>query len=425
MSPGGPTNASLARPSTLRIAVSDAIKLPPWPVFESDEIDAVEDVLRSGRVNYWTGSVCKEFESLWSAAHAGVHTLSMANGSVTLESALRALGIGPGDEVIVSPRSYVASAMCVLLAGATPVFADVDPVSGCITPDTAEAVRSPRTKAIIPVHIGGWPCDMHGFQAWAKPQGIHIIEDCAQAHGAHIDGRPVGTFGVFASWSFCQDKIMTTGGEGGMLCTTDHDLYTKCWSFNQHGKDAYDALLPYKPEVPGSFRWMIKHEGTNLRMTEMQAAIGMRQLSKLPSWSAARRRNSLIMQDALRSVGGLRVPETPDGHAHYRCVAFVEGEEHGASAADLRNDMLRALHEDGVPAMHGSCGEIYREDVFTARNLTPAALGRGTLDSDGRLPNARRLHETCLTFLVHHTIDEASMRAYAGSVARCLRAARV
>jgi dTDP-4-amino-4,6-dideoxygalactose transaminase len=133
------------------------------------------------------------------------------------------------------------------------------------------------------------------------------------------------------------------------------------------------------------------------------------------------------MQDALRSVGGLRVPETPDGHAHYRCVAFVEGDGHGdaASAADLRNDMLRALHEDGVPAMHGSCGEIYREDVFTARNLTPAALGRGTLDSDGRLPNARRLHETCLTFLVHHTIDEASMRAYAGSVARCLRAARV
>ena len=417
MSPAGTQNAPVKVPTTLRIAVSDAIRLPPWPVFETDEINAVEDVLRSGRVNYWTGSLCKEFEAAWSAAHAGVYTLSMANGSLTMESALRALGIGPGDEVIVSPRSYVASAMCVLLAGATPVFADVDPVSGCITPETAEAVRSPRTRAIIPVHIGGWPCDMHGFTAWAKPQGIHIIEDCAQAHGAHIDGRPVGSFGSFASWSFCQDKIMTTGGEGGMLCTPDAELHARCWSYGQHGKDAYDALLPYKPAVPGSFRWMIKHEGTNLRMTEMQAAIGIRQLGKLPAWSAARRRNSLIMQDALRTVPGLRVPKTPEGHAHYRCVAFVEG----PNAPDLRNEMLRALHEDGLVAMHGSCGEIYREDVFSARGLTPAAMGRGTLDSEGRLPNARRLHETCLTFLVHHTIDESSMHAYAERVAACLR----
>lgn len=389
-------------------------------MFDCDEIDAVEDVLRSGRVNYWTGSACKEFEAAWSAAHGGVRAISMANGSVTMEAALRALGIGAGDEVIVSPRSYVASAMCVLLAGATPVFADVDPTSGCITPETADAVRSPRTRAIIPVHIGGWPCDMHGLTAWAAPQGIHIIEDCAQAHGAHIAGRPVGTFGTFASWSFCQDKIMTTGGEGGMLCTADESLHARCWSFSQHGKDAFEARAPHAPDVPGSFRWMIRHEGTNLRMTEMQAAIGICQLRKLQSWVDARRRNSLIMQDALRSVAGLSVPATPEGHAHYRCVAFVEGPD----APARRDLMLRALGAEGIPAMHGSCGEIYREDVFTARNLTPAAMGRGILDSEGRLPTARRLHETCLTFLVHHTIDEESMRAYASSVARCLRAVR-
>jgi dTDP-4-amino-4,6-dideoxygalactose transaminase len=398
--------------------------LPPWPVFEPDELAAVDAVLRSGRVNYWTGSACRDFEAAWSRAHGAgmpgaptaLHSLSMANGSLTMDAALRALGIGPGDEVIVSPRSYVASAMCVVLAGATPVFADVDPESGCITPATAEAVRGPRTRAVIPVHIGGWPCDMPGFVSWARPHGIHILEDCAQSHGGHIDGRALGTFGTFASWSFCQDKIMTTGGEGGMLCTPDADLYKRCWSYAQHGKDHDEAFAPHPPAVPGSFRWVVQHDGTNLRMTEMQAVIGLRQLAKLPAWSAARRRNSRIMQDALRSVPGLHVPTTPDGHAHYRCVAFTVGDD----APAHRDTCLRALHAASVPAMHGSCSEIYLEPFFQRSGLTPAACGRGQLDAAGRLPVARRLGETSLTFLCHHTIDEVSMRHYAERVKRCL-----
>ena len=199
--------------------------LPSWPVFETDELRAVEDVLRSGRVNYWTGTACRDFEAAWARCHGGLRSLSMANGSLTMDAAIRALGIGPGDEVIVAPRSYVASAMCVVLAGATPVFADVDPDSGCITPESAEAVRSSRTRAVIPVHIGGWPCDMPGFVEWSRTHGIQVIEDCAQSHGGHIAGKPLGTFGTFASWSFCQDKIMTTGGEGGMLSTADEELY--------------------------------------------------------------------------------------------------------------------------------------------------------------------------------------------------------
>jgi dTDP-4-amino-4,6-dideoxygalactose transaminase len=393
--------------------------LAPWPVFETDELRAVEDVLRSGRVNYWTGTACREFEAAWARSHGGVRSLSMANGSLTMDAALRALGIGPGDEVIVSPRSYVASAMCVLLAGATPVFADVDPESGCITPATAESVRSPRTRAVIPVHIGGWPCDMPGFVRWAQQHGIHILEDCAQSHGGHIGGRALGTFGSFASWSFCQDKIMTTGGEGGMLCTGDPALFKRCWAYTQHGKDHDDALATHSPTVPGSFRWVVRHEGTNLRMTEMQAAIGIRQLAKLPEWSAARRRNSLIMQDALRGIPGIRVPETPEGHAHYRCVAFTDGND----AAGMRDRLLQVLHSSGIPAMHGSCSEIYREQAFVARGMTPGAMGRGTLDSDGRLPNARRLGDTSLTFLVHHTIGEASMMRYASAARECIAAA--
>jgi dTDP-4-amino-4,6-dideoxygalactose transaminase len=385
------------------------VALPSWPVFETDELRAVEDVLRSGRVNYWTGTACRDFEAAWARCHGGLRSLSMANGSLTMDAAIRALGIGPGDEVIVAPRSYVASAMCVVLAGATPVFADVDPDSGCITPESAEAVRSTRTRAVIPVHIGGWPCDMPGFMEWSRTHGIHVIEDCAQSHGGHIAGKPLGTFGTFASWSFCQDKIMTTGGEGGMLSTADVELFKRCWSFAQHGKDHDEATSTPAPGVPGSFRWVVRHEGTNLRMTEMQAAIGLRQLGKLPAWSAARQRNSLIMQEALRGIPGLRVPATPHGHAHYRCVAFTDGPD----APRLRNEMLTALHREGIPSMHGSCAEIYLERTFQDRGLTPA---------NGRLPCARRLGETSLTFLVHHTIDEATMRNYAARARAVLEA---
>ena len=389
------------------------------PDIGDDEIAEVIDTLKSGWLT--TGPKTKRFEAEFREflGDQCLHCLAVNSATAGLHLALEALGIGPGDEVIVSPRSYVASAMCVVLAGATPVFADVDPESGCVTPATAEAVRSDRTRAVIPVHIGGWPCDMPGFVRWAHPHGIHILEDCAQSHGGHIGGRALGTFGIFASWSFCQDKIMTTGGEGGMLCTGDPALFKRCWSYTQHGKDHDDALATHSPTVPGSFRWVVRHEGTNLRMTEMQAAIGIRQLAKLPEWSAARRRNSLIMQDALRGIPGIRVPETPEGHAHYRCVAFTDGND----AAGMRDRLLQALHASGIPAMHGSCSEIYREQAFVDRGMTPGAMGRGALDSDGRLPNARRLGDTSLTFLVHHTIGEAAMRAYAAAARGCIERA--
>jgi dTDP-4-amino-4,6-dideoxygalactose transaminase len=384
-------------------------------VFESDETGAVQQVLASGRVNYWTGDQCRALEAAWNAYHPGVHSMAMANGSLTMDAALRALGIGPGDEVIVAPRTYVASAMCVALAGATPVFADVDPDSGCITPATAEAVRTQRTKAVIPVHIGGWPCDMPAFERWAQQHGIHILEDCAQAHGARIGDRPVGTWGTFASWSFCQDKIMTTGGEGGMLATTDLALWKRVWAFAQHGKDHDRAHeQPTGPAANGAhFRWIVDHEGTNLRMTEMQAAIGIRQLAKLDQWVAARARNSAIMRDALRTISWLRVPEPPAGHAHYRCVAFVAGDL--PHAAQQRDSALAALRAAEVPALYGSCSEVYREGFFASRGYAPPAP----------LPNAHRLGETSLTFLVHHTIDEQAMRRYAGAVRTTLAALAV
>ncbi len=374
--------------------------LPPWPIFEADEIAAVDAVLRSGRVNYWTGDQCKLFERAWSDYHGGMHSLAMANGSLTLDTALRVLNIGAGDEVIVSPRSYVASAMCAVLAGAKPVFADVEANSGNMTVASMEAVRTSRTKACIPVHIAGWPCDMPAISAWAAQHGIHIIEDCAQAHGAHIDGRSVGTWGVFSSWSFCQDKIMTTGGEGGMLCTPDLRLWKKAWQYSQHGKD-YD-LTHAKVAEPG-FRWLIAHEGTNLRITEMQAAIGLCQLRKLDDWVARRARNSAIMQEKLRGLHGVRVPTTPAGHAHYRCMAY-------AHTATDRPKLLAALIAAGLQANIGSCAEIYREPIFAQHGLAPT----------NSLPVAHALGETSIALMVHHTIDEVTMHRHAGEVRSAL-----
>ena len=374
--------------------------LPPWPIFEADEIAAVDAVLRSGRVNYWTGDQCKLFERAWSDYHGGMHSLAMANGSLTLDTALRVLNIGAGDEVIVSPRSYVASAMCAVLAGAKPIFADVEANSGNMTVASMEAVRTSRTKACIPVHIAGWPCDMPAISAWAAQHGIHIIEDCAQAHGAHIDGRSVGTWGVFSSWSFCQDKIMTTGGEGGMLCTPDLRLWKKAWQYSQHGKD-YD-LSHAKVAEPG-FRWLIAHEGTNLRMTEMQAAIGLCQLRKLDDWVDRRARNSAIMQEALRGLRGVRVPSTPAGHAHYRCMAY-------AHTATDRPKLLAALVRAGLQANIGSCAEIYREPIFAQHGLAPT----------NSLPVAHALGETSIALMVHHTIDEVTMHRHAGEVRSAL-----
>ena len=377
---------------------SDHRGLPSWPLFEPDELAAVDSVLRSGRVNYWTGDQCKLFERAWSDYHGGIHSLAMANGSLTLEVALRVLGVGKGDEVIVTPRSYIASAMSVVLVGAKPVFADVDAESGNITVASIEAVRTPRTKACIPVHIAGWPCDMPAISAWGTEHGVHIIEDCAQAHGGSIGGRRVGTWGIFSSWSFCQDKIMTTGGEGGMLCTPDKELWKKAWQFAQHGKD-YD--LAHSKNIGLGFRWLVQHEGTNLRMTEMQAAIGLCQLSKLDDWLARRTRNSKIMQEALRDLGGLRVPKTPKGHAHYRCMAYAEG------GVVVRDRILALLEKAGLFSNVGPCPEIYREPLFVHQGIAPA----------NPLPVARTMGEGSLAFLVHHTIDEESMRQYAKKMA--------
>ena len=383
----------------------------PWPVFAEDEISAVARVLASGKVNYWTGDEAKSFEREYAQHTRRRHAISLANGTVALELALYALGIGPGDEVIVPSRTFVACASCVVMRGAVPVVVDVDANSQNLTAETIAPALTPRTKAIIAVHLGGWPCDMEPILALARERGVKVIEDCAQAHGATYRGRPVGSIGDLAAFSFCQDKIITTGGEGGLLVLDDAALWSKAWSFKDHGK-SYDAIHGRPPTGPGLFNWVHESFGTNWRMTEMQAAIGRIQLRKLDGWLAARRRNAAALAQALSRAPGLRLTPPPEdiGHAYYKYYAFVRPD---ALKSDWsRERVVQALIAEGIPVSVGSCSEIYLEKAFPA-SLRPAQ----------RFPVARELGETSLMFMVHPTLSDADMGDIGRAVEKVMRRA--
>jgi hypothetical protein len=384
--------------------------LPPWPYFGEDEVEAAVAALRSGRVNYWTGEEGRRFEREFAAFTGCAYAVAVANGTVALELALQALGVGPGDEVIVPSRTFIASASCAVMRGATPVVADVDPVSQNLTAETVAAALTPRTKAIIAVHLAGWPCEMDSILELAQEKGLFVIEDCAQAHGATYKGRPVGSFGDAAAFSFCQDKIMTTGGEGGMLTTNRREVWERAWSYKDHGK-SYATV--YHREHPPGFRWLHESFGTNWRMTEMQAAIGRVQLRKLPAWVAKRRRNAAVLTGHFCRLPALRVTVPPEdvGHAYYKYYTFVRPEllKDGWD----RDRVMLAVQAEGIPCFVGSCSEIYREEAFRRAGLGPAEP----------LPVARELGETSLMFLVHPTLSETDMEDTARAVEKVLRAA--
>lgn len=381
-----------------------------WPHFDEDEIAAVAAVLRSGKVNYWTGEEARQFESEYAAYTGTSHAIALANGTVALELALYAFGIGQGDEVITTSRTFIASASAAVMRGANPVIADVDPVSQNITLESIRRVVTPRTKAIIPVHLAGWPCEMDAIMEFANERGIKVIEDCAQAHGATYRGRPVGSFGHAAAFSFCQDKIITTGGEGGMLVLNDEAAWEKAWAFKDHGK-SFDAV--YNRKHPPGFRWLHDTFGTNWRITEMQAALGRIQLRKLPGWVAQRRNNAAILSTGFAVIPGLRVtlPTAEIGHAYYKYYVFVENEK---LRSDWNRDrIMQSINDAGVPCFSGSCSEIYLEKAFDGTSSRPA----------DRLRVAKELGETSLMFLVHPTLGEAHMQHAVGAVGDAMRRA--
>lgn len=381
-----------------------------WPWFDAEQLEAAARVLRSGRINYWTGNEGKSFETEFAAYCGAPYGIALANGTVALDIALRVAGIGPGDEVIVTPRTYVASAGCVAMAGARPVFVDVEARSQNMDPGAVRAAVTPRTRAIIAVHLAGWPCDMDAIGEIAKERGLVVIEDCAQAHGAAIGGRRVGSFGDFAAFSFCQDKIMTTAGEGGLLTLRDAADFERAWSQKDHGKNRARML---EPASGHGFRWVHDSLGTNGRMTELQAAIGRIQLRRLEEWLAVRRRNAAVLDRGFEGLAALRVERPPAGvgHAYYKYYAFVRPER--LKPGWTRDRIVEAVNAAGVTCRTGSCSEVYLEKAFDGTGVRPA----------GRLPVARSLGETSLMFEVHPTLGEERMRRVATVAAEVIAGA--
>ncbi|HCN16691.1 MULTISPECIES: DegT/DnrJ/EryC1/StrS family aminotransferase [Psychrobacter] len=377
----------------------------PWPSFTQAEADAVSQVLLSNKVNYWTGQEGRQFEREFAEWADSQYAVAVANGTLALDVALKALDIGAGDEVIVTPRTFIASISCVVNAGATPVFADVETDTGNISPKTIKAVLTDKTKAVICVHLAGWPCDMDGIMALAEQHNLYVIEDCAQAHGARYKGRSVGSIGHIGAWSFCQDKIMTTGGEGGMVTTNDEQLWRKMWAYKDHGK-SYAAV--YETEHPPGYRWLHESFGTNWRMTEMQAVIGRIQLERMSDWTAARTANAHAILDACAkwaAKGYLSVPRLEESlqfadstHAYYKLYVYVRSESLPEDWS--RDRIIQEINEQGVPCFSGSASEVYLEKAFDGTGLRPKS----------RLPVAKQLGETSLMFLVHPTLTEEEIQ---------------
>ncbi|ATX81433.1 dTDP-4-amino-4,6-dideoxygalactose transaminase [Mariprofundus ferrinatatus] len=383
---------------------------PEWPRYSEEEISAVGAVLRSGKVNYWTGEQGKLFEAEY-ASYVGVpYAIALANGTVALELALHAFGIGHGDEVIVPCRTFIATASSVVMRGGQPVFVDIDPETQNIDPEKIEAAITPKTKAIIVVHLGGWPCEMEQIAEIARCHNLRLIEDCAQAHGAAYNGKPVGSFGDAAAFSFCQDKIMTTGGEGGMLLLKEEAAWRRAWAYKDHGKD-YN--LVHRHDHPPGHRWLHSSFGTNWRMTEMQAAIGRIQLRNLDETQARRQQNADYLSGKLRKVHGLYVPGLPSHirHAWYRLYVVLR-QECLCEVWD-QNRIVEAILAEGVPVFHGSCSEIYRERAFETIGW-PDGL---------RLPKAKLAGERSLSFLLHPTLGESELDLVASAVEKVMRVA--
>ncbi len=370
----------------------DDMTFPTWPSFTEEEGEAVKKVLLSNRVNAWTGDTCHLFEQAFADWIGVQHAIAVMNGTVALELALRGLGVGPGDEVIVTPRSFMASVSCIIAVGATPVFADVDRDSQNITAKTIQPVLSSKTRAIICVHLAGWPCEMDEIMALAKEQNIFVIEDCAQAHGAQYKGQSVGSIGDVAAWSFCQDKIMTTGGEGGMVTTNNKALWSRMWSYKDHGKSWDNVFQANKKQ---GFQWVCDTFGTNWRMTEMQAAIGLIQLGRMPKWHAVRLENLNKLYAMAEDIPGIRVPRPPQYSEHGAYKAYVFLVLDALTPGWHQTRVMARIQANNVPCSVGSCPEIYAEKAFDGTNWRPKKP----------LPTAEVLGATSLMFPVHPTLN--------------------
>ena len=384
--------------------------LNTWPCFSQAEVDAVSKVLLSNKVNYWTGEEGKKFETEFASWCDAKYSVALSNGTIALEIALKALDIGPGDEVIVTPRSFIASVSCVISVGARPVFADVDLNSGNINADSIKGLITQKTKAIICVHLAGFPCEMDEIMSLSIKNNIYVIEDCAQSHGAKYKGKPVGSIGHIGCWSFCQDKIMTTGGEGGMIATNNESLWRKIWSMKDHGKTIQSV---YEKKHPPGYRWLHDSFGSNFRMTEMQATIGRIQLKRIASWTNKRSQNANTILDNLKKHDSLiRIPKVKNifEHAWYKLNVYVK--VNGLAINWNRDRISEEINKMGIPCYSGSCSEIYLEKAFD-----------DCFRPNKRLKNAKELGSTTLMFLVHPNLSKIDVKNICSAIDLVLKKA--
>lgn len=360
-----------------------------WPAYSEDEAAIVRDVLLSNRVNYWTGEQGKAFEKAFAEFAGTEFAIAVANGTLALELAMRALNVQVGDEVIVPARTFMATASAVAVLGAVPIFADVDPESQNICVESVREKISSKTKAVICVHLAGVPCEMDALAEVCAEKNIALIEDCAQAHGARYKGRSVGSFGDVAAWSFCQDKIMTTGGEGGMVTTHSEELFHKMWSFKDHGK-SFDTVYN-KAHAPG-FRWLHESIGSNYRLSEMQAALGLYQLDKVDAWVRRRAHIAQAYQQVLSASSFIRYFSPPSyiDASYYRFYACWQ------HPTVSRETFLEKCRAQGLPVDQGVCPEVYLEKAFDGSPSRP----------ETPLPNAKQLGEQSLMFLTHPNLSD-------------------
>jgi dTDP-4-amino-4,6-dideoxygalactose transaminase len=385
-------------------------KIKSWPFYEEDEIMAVQKVLLSGRVNYKTGTEGKLFEEEYAKTCDSEYALAVTNGTAALELALVAIGVTNGDEVIVPARTFIATASAVVKCGATPIVADIECNSQNMSLQTIGRLITPRTKAIIPVHLAGWPVDMDPIIELAKQKNIYVIEDCAQAHGAKYKNRSVGSIGDIGCFSFCQDKIISTGGEGGLVITNDPDLYKCMWSMRDHGLD-YNKAKNLQSGI--GFKWLIDSFSTNLRMTEMQSAIGRCQLLKLDNWVAKRQANANMYTSAIRDLPiwtNICPPDT-NIHSYYKYNILLNQE--ALSTKWNRNKIIEELGKKGIESRVGACPDIANE----------AAFQNARLDTQNPRPNAAAIADFTLMLPVHPTLTEANISYIAENLRNTLKLA--
>jgi dTDP-4-amino-4,6-dideoxygalactose transaminase len=398
--------------------------LPGWPQFTEEIIEAAVEPLKTGKVNYWTGKVGMEFEKRWADWNGVRFAISTTNGTSALHTALGGLGIGPGDEVITTPYSFIASSFCVVQAGAIPVFADVKREDHCIDPEDIEKKITPRTRAIIPVHLYGNICEMDEIMEIAKAHSLYVIEDSAEAHGATYKGNKVGCIGDVGAFSFCQNKTFTTGGEGGMVTTNNEEVAWRCRSFRDHGYDVEKRLSLL--EMEGALPYIHKIIGFNYRMTEMQSAIGVKEMERLDSWNLPRRRrNGEILIAELKDLPQIQYlpvhnQEKVNGFYVFPVVLNLE-----RLSCDKKT-FLEAIVAEGVPAWREFWPQSYKERAYQEHNgfgrfkfpfrskeyTAPESVAYDRIYCS----NAAWLEERTFIVQVYPTLEEEDMRLIAKAI---------